>query len=76
LLTDDNSLILLTDLNDWAPGYGKAFAPHTGTGPSSATMIFGNDAKGASSMQIGATGGNIGLLDGSVNWKKHALMNL
>jgi len=75
LLTDDSSLILLTDLNDWAPGYGKAFAPHTGTGPVIRDNDFGNDAKGASSMQIGATGGNIGLLDGSVNWKNMRRMS-
>ena len=31
--TEDSSLVLLTDLNDWSPGYGKTFAPHAANGP-------------------------------------------
>lgn len=75
-LNDGSTLVLLTDLNDWAPGYGKAFAPHTGNGPIIKDDDFGSDANGASSKQIGAAGGNIGLLDGSVHWKSINQMNL
>jgi prepilin-type N-terminal cleavage/methylation domain-containing protein len=70
-LTDPSSLVLLSDMNDWSPGYSQSFAPHGYAGP-----IFrgGNDyanhsARGESSRDIGAAGGNVGLLDGSVSWK-------
>ncbi|MDB6064641.1 MAG: prepilin-type N-terminal cleavage/methylation domain [Pedosphaera sp.] len=68
-LTDDSKLVLVTDLNDWSPGYGKAFAPHTSHGAVLKDNDFGNDPGGASSKDIGAAGGNVGLIDGSVNWK-------
>jgi prepilin-type N-terminal cleavage/methylation domain-containing protein len=68
--TDDPSLVLVTDLNDWSPGYGKSFAPHGSGGPILKEGDFSNpSADGASSAAIGAVGGNVGLLDGSVNWK-------
>jgi prepilin-type N-terminal cleavage/methylation domain-containing protein len=71
-LTDNSSLVLLSDMNDWSPGYVQSFAPHGYNGP---VMKAGNDfsnasARGASSGQLGAAGGNIGLLDGSVAWKR------
>jgi len=67
-LTDDPTLVLLSDMNDWSPGYGHSFAPHTRGG---AVLKDDNstDATGASSDAIGAVGGNQGLLDGSVFWK-------
>lgn len=69
-LTDDPNLVLVSDMNDWSPGYGQTFAPHGKNGP---ILIGGDhsnpDATGASSAQIGAAGGNLGLLDGSVSWK-------
>ena len=34
------------------------------------------DASGASSAKIGATGGNVGLVDGSVTWKSMATMKI
>src|SRR5713101_1348139 len=69
-LTDDPILVLVSEMNDWSPGYGQTFAPHGRNG----TILSGGDysnvgAYGASSADIGAVGGNIGLLDGSVNWK-------
>ena len=67
--TDDSSLVLVTDENDWSPGFGKAFAPHTANGCVLMDNDFGNDPGGRSSRDIGAAGGNIGLLDGSVSWK-------
>jgi hypothetical protein len=33
-------------------------------------------ARGASSLAVGSAGGNIGLLDGSVSWKKAELMSI
>jgi len=74
-LADDPSLVLVSDMNDWSPGYGQSFAPH---GKNGAILIGGDysniDAGGASSAAIGATGGNLGLLDGSVSWKSAAEM--
>jgi prepilin-type N-terminal cleavage/methylation domain-containing protein len=69
-LNDDSTLVLLTDLNDWSPGYGQTFAPHGKNGPILKNRDVGNiSALGASSKTIGAVGGNVGHLDGSVLWK-------
>ena len=69
-LTEDPQLVLVSDMNDWSPGYGQTFAPHGRGGP----ILEGNDASNPSAAgsqpdAIGAVGGNIGLLDGSVSWK-------
>jgi prepilin-type N-terminal cleavage/methylation domain-containing protein len=70
ILTADNSLALVTDMNDWSPGYKKSFAPHGAHGPILRAGDFSNSsANGAAPKDIGAVGGNVGLLDGSVNWK-------
>src|SRR5258708_3349221 len=76
-LTDDPSLVLVSEMNDWSPGYGQTFAPHGKNG----TILMGGDysnadASGASSAEIGAVGGNVGLLDGSVAWKGVAQMRI
>jgi prepilin-type N-terminal cleavage/methylation domain-containing protein len=71
-LTDKPTLELVTDMNDWSPGYGQTFAPHGKNG----RIVFAGDdfanagANGASSASVGAMGGNVGLLDGSVAWRK------
>jgi hypothetical protein len=76
-LTDPNTLVLLSDMNDWSPGYGGTFAPHGKSGPVLTAGDFSNpDAAGASSAQIGAAGGNVGLLDGSVSWKSIKSMDV
>lgn len=72
---DDSSLVLVTDMNDWSPGFRKAFAPHANHGPVIKDNDFGRNPQGASSRDIGAAGGNLALLDGSVNWKKIRQMN-
>ncbi|MBI3192447.1 MAG: hypothetical protein HYZ36_07260, partial [Pedosphaera parvula] len=69
-IADGSHLVLVTDLNDWSPGYGKTFAPHGRNGP----ILRDNDAsnesaQGAASKAIGAVGGHVGLLDGSVHWR-------
>jgi prepilin-type processing-associated H-X9-DG protein len=69
-LTDNGRLVLLTDMNDWSPGYAQTFAPHAKNGPILNGLDASNpNAVGATSADIGATGGNIGYLDGSVSWK-------
>lgn len=70
-LTDQPTWPLITDMNDWSPGYRKTFAPHGARGP----VLKDRDepgnpsAEGATSATIGAVGGNVGLLDGSVAWR-------
>ncbi len=60
---------LLTDMNDWSPGYGGSVIPHGRTGAVQANGDFRNQgANGASSTDLGATGGNVGKVDGSVEW--------
>ena len=57
-------------MNDWSPGYGQTFAPHGRSGPILNGADYSNtEAAGATSAAIGAAGGNIGLLDGSISWK-------
>ncbi len=69
--TDKPTLALVTDLNDYSPGYRKTFAPHGAHGPILRDSDFSNaSAEGASPASIGADGGNVGLLDGSVSWKR------
>ena len=69
-LTDNPTLVLVSDMNDWSPGYGQTFAPHGKGGPVLTAGDFSNlAAAGATPADIGAVGGNIGLLDGSVSWK-------
>ncbi len=69
-LNNNNQLVLLADMNDWSPGYQATFAPHGTRGPIYKAGNFMNPtARGASPKDIGGVGGNVGLLDGSVNWK-------
>ncbi len=76
-LTDDQSLVLVSDMNDWSPGYGQTFAPHGKSGPMLTGGDYSNaDASGASSAEIGGAGGNVGLLDGSVAWKNVIQMQI
>jgi prepilin-type N-terminal cleavage/methylation domain-containing protein len=76
-LSDLNSLVLLTDMNDWSPGESKTFAPHARSGPVMKESDFSNPTlRGVAPQKIGAAGGNVGLLDGSVNWRKVAQMKV
>ncbi len=69
-LSDDSSLPLVTDMNDWSPDYRNTFAPHGPRGPILREGDFSNlSANGVTSKDIGAVGGNVGLMDGSVKWK-------
>jgi type II secretory pathway pseudopilin PulG len=71
-LTDSPSLVLVSEMNDWSPGYQQTFAPHSKNGAVISTGDYANNptAAGVSSRDAGALGGNIGLLDGSVSWKR------
>ena len=76
-LTEDPQLVLVSDMNDFSPGYGQTFAPHGKSGP----IMEGNDptnpsAGGLRSDEIGAAGGNVGLLDGSISWKPISQMRI
>ena len=74
-LVDLPGLVLVSDMNDWSPGYGQTFAPHGKTGPILEGLDASNPgAAGASPAAVGAAGGNVGLLDGSVSWKPIAEM--
>ncbi len=75
-LTDPSTLVLVSDMNDWSHTDGRTWAPHGKNGP----ILNGTDASnlgafgpfgggGQSSALIGAMGGNVGLLDGSVSWR-------
>ena len=60
---------LVTDMNDWSPGYGGSIVPHARGGAVQTSSDFSNlEVGGASSASLGATGGNVGQMDGSVNW--------
>jgi len=75
-LTDKGFLVLISDLNDWSRADGRSFAPHTSSGP----VLYGADNHSnagrdlQSAADIGAAGGNVGILDGSVSWKRMAQM--
>ncbi len=76
-VTDLSTLVLVNDMNDWSTSEGKTFAPHGSHGPILRKGKFDNsDAFGAPSQSIGAAGGNLGFLDGSVAWKKISNMKL
>jgi len=67
-LTDDPSLVLISDMNDWARDMGQTFAPHGKNGSILNNGDPSNLGSGLTSAQVGAAGGNVGLLDGSVEW--------
>jgi len=76
-LTEKTDLVLLSDMNDWSPLYRQTFAPHGKNGPIRQGMEPSNaSARGMSAADIGAAGGNVGLLDGSVSWQKIQQMEI
>ncbi len=66
--TDDPRMKLVVELNAWTTSSNQVFAPHAARGP--INMYSEGGGNGQSPLDIGAAGGNIGLLDGSVSWKK------
>jgi len=76
-LTEKTDLVLLSDMNDWSPLYRQTYAPHGKNGPIRKGIAASNPtASGSSSAAVGAAGGNVGLLDGSVGWKKIQQMEI
>jgi hypothetical protein len=74
-LADDPTLPLVTDLNDWSPGFGMTMAPHGRAGAVALDSHVNESAGGATPRQIGALGGHVGNLDGSVIWKPISAMS-
>ncbi len=73
--TESPLLVLVSDMNDWSPGYGRTFAPHGKAGVIFQAGDYSNESgSGASSRDLGAVGGNVGYLDGSVVWKPSSKM--
>ena len=70
------NLVLIYELNDWTyPSANNwAVVPHTKAGWRGGTSGWIQPSAGQSSIQLGADGGNVGLLDGSVNWKVTSAM--
>jgi prepilin-type N-terminal cleavage/methylation domain-containing protein len=78
-LTDKPDLVLLSDMNDWSPLYdgGRSFVPHAKAGPVVQSLDPSNSGlRGTASIAAGAKGGNLGLVDGSVAWKKIEFMKV
>jgi prepilin-type N-terminal cleavage/methylation domain-containing protein len=71
-VTDSPTNVTVSDMNDWSPGYKQTFAPHAKGGAAVITGDYANNpnAAGVTSKDAGALGGNVGLLDGSVSWKR------
>lgn len=67
---------LLTDMNDWSPGYGGSIVPHGANGPVRADDFKNAGASGASSVALGAKGGNLGRMDGAALWQRIQAMKL
>jgi hypothetical protein len=69
---DDPALVLVADLNVYAYSFQRILAPHTARGPlirDEAYFEAHPEAYQETPASIGAKGGNVGLLDGSVAWK-------
>lgn len=71
-LTDDPTLTLAADYNMWyTDGAGYAYLPHGKSGAiKSSGLNYLSGVNGKPPQKLGARGGNVGLLDGSVKWKK------
>ena len=69
---DNPSLVLVADLNVFAPSFQRILAPHGAAGPVVRDDTYfdaHSEAYSQTPAHIGARGGNVGLLDGSVSWK-------
>ena len=79
-LTEPSTLVVLSDMNDWSQSEHRTFAPHGKSGPILAGADASNETPDASwtrtPAEIGAQGGNVGLLDGSVSWRKISQMEI
>ena len=65
-------VVLVADLNVFSYSFQRILAPHTPRGPSIKAEAYFEahpEAYQQTPRSIGAQGGNVGLLDGSVAWK-------
>ncbi|HRT10376.1 MAG TPA: hypothetical protein P5233_18495, partial [Candidatus Paceibacterota bacterium] len=68
-LSDSGTNTILADANHWGNDGLKA-APHTRSGSAlDRNSSYTKNLNGANAAAIGAQGGNVGYLDGSVAWK-------
>jgi type II secretory pathway pseudopilin PulG len=72
-----DQLVLFSDANSWAinGGYRWVMAPHAKGGAikrNGSAFIY--PSEGQTAKRMGATGGNVGLLDGSVSWRPMSMM--
>jgi prepilin-type N-terminal cleavage/methylation domain-containing protein len=81
LPTDSTPLVLFSDPNDWTidGSYRWVMVPHAKNGSikkveDGVTTVFIYPSQGQTSREMGAVGGNVCLLDGSVSWKPIAQM--
>jgi len=69
---DDPQLVLVADLNVYCHSFQRILVPHARFGPvvrDDAYFDANPEAFSETPREAGATGGNVGLLDGSVSWK-------
>lgn len=72
LIEPVDQLVLFSDPNSWAisGGYRWVMAPHAKTGSiKRGGSAFIYPSEGQTAKRMGATGGNVGTLDGAVTWK-------
>ena len=77
--TDNPSLVLVADLNVYAHSFQRILAPHTARGPivrEESYFDSHDEAWEQTPESVGAQGGNVGTLDGSVAWKDIRQMKL
>ena len=75
--TGSTTLAIFTELNAWSAAGNVTFAPHGSRGPILKSGDTTNSGLGGiPSAEIGAVGGNIGLVDGSVRWKNMRAMKI
>jgi prepilin-type N-terminal cleavage/methylation domain-containing protein len=70
--SDDPALVLAADLNTYCYSFSRILAPHAAFGPvvrDDAYFDSNPEAYSATPGDVGAKGGNVALLDGSVSWK-------
>jgi type II secretory pathway pseudopilin PulG len=75
--SEDPTLVLTADLNVYSYGFQRILAPHTARGYAIREEQHFEEypeSYGQTPIDIGAKGGHVGLLDGSVAWKDIAKM--
>ena len=71
LSTDDPTLAVIADPNHWAVQELWSIVPHSKAGPVlDGRSSFVRAGGGVPAAALGGVGGNVGLLDGSVSWKR------